>query len=103
MTYEAVIDALANSTRRAIVERLKAGPCAAGELASALPVSQPAVSQHLGVLKTARLVRETRAGTRRIYRLDPDGMIALRAWLDGFWNEVLQSYREALEKDEPTS
>ena len=82
------------------MERLKAGPTAAGVLADGLPVSQPAVSQHLSVLKAARLVSESRVGARRIYRIEPEGLMALRAWLDGFWNDVLQSYADAVERDE---
>lgn len=81
--------ALGDGTRRAIVERLAHGPLAVGELARDLPVSRPAVSQHLKVLKTAGLVRDHAAGTRRVYQLDPTGLEAVRADLDRFWTRAL--------------
>ncbi|PRC48956.1 ArsR family transcriptional regulator, partial [Mycobacterium sp. ITM-2017-0098] len=77
--------AMADRTRRTIVERLAAAPCAVGELARDLPVSRPAVSQHLKVLKAAGLVSDHAEGTRRVYRLNPAGIAALRADLDRFW------------------
>jgi DNA-binding transcriptional ArsR family regulator len=92
------LTALADPTRRAIFERLADHPFAVGELASELPVSRPAVSQHLKVLKDARLVVDRRAGTRRIYRLDPDGVAALRAYLDQFWSRALAAYKVAVEQ-----
>jgi DNA-binding transcriptional ArsR family regulator len=88
--------ALGDPTRRAIVERLAERPRAVGELADELPISRPAVSQHLRVLKEARLVAERAAGTRRIYRLDPAGVAALRDQLDTYWNRALAGYQEAL-------
>jgi DNA-binding transcriptional ArsR family regulator len=91
--------ALGDPTRRAIFERLADRPRAVGELAGALPVSRPAVSQHLKVLKDARLVVDRRAGNRRIYQLDPDGIGALRADLDRFWSRALAAYRTAVEQD----
>jgi DNA-binding transcriptional ArsR family regulator len=91
---------LADRTRRAIVERLAEGPLAVGELAAGLPVSRPAVSQHLKVLKDAGLVSEHAEGTRRIYRLNPIGMAALRDQLDTFWRRALTGYTDAV--DEPT-
>ena len=90
--------ALGDRTRRAIFERLADRPRAVGELASELPVSRPAVSQHLKVLKDTGLVVDRRAGTRRIYQLDPDGVAALRAQLDRFWNKSLAAYKAAVEQ-----
>jgi DNA-binding transcriptional ArsR family regulator len=90
--------ALGDSTRRAIFERLVEGPLAVSELASTLPVSRPAVSQHLKVLKSAGLVVERQAGKQRIYRVDPDGLAALRAELDGFWTRTLATYKTVVEQ-----
>ncbi len=89
--------ALGDPTRRAIVERLAERPCAVGELAAELPVSRPAVSQALKVLKDAGLVTERAAGTRRIYRLNPAAVAALRDQLDTFWSRALASYGEAVQ------
>jgi DNA-binding transcriptional ArsR family regulator len=101
MTYQTNgFTALADPTRRAIFERLARGPTAVGELARELPVSRPAVSQHLKVLKEAGLVIDSRAGTRRIYQLDPDGVGALRAYLDRFWNQSLAAFKAAVERSE---
>ncbi len=96
--FGSVFDALGDPTRRAIFERLAERPRAVGELARELPVSRPAVSQHLKVLKDARLVVDRRAGNRRIYQLDPDGVGALRAYLDQFWNRALAAYKVAVEQ-----
>jgi DNA-binding transcriptional ArsR family regulator len=90
--------ALADRTRRSIVERLAHGPMAVGELARDLPVSRPAVSQHLKVLKRAGLVRDRAAGTRRVYQLDPSGLEALRADLDRFWMQALAGFKESVER-----
>jgi DNA-binding transcriptional ArsR family regulator len=90
--------ALGDPTRRAIFERLADRPRAVGELALELPVSRPAVSQHLRVLKDAGLVVDQRAGNRRVYHLDPGGIGALRADLDQFWNKALAAYKEAVEQ-----
>ena len=92
------LTALGDPTRRAIFERLADRPRAVGELAGELPVSRPAVSQHLKVLKAAGLVLDRPAGTRRIYQLDPDGVAALRAYLDQFWSKALAAYKEAVEQ-----
>ncbi|MDQ6841454.1 MAG: metalloregulator ArsR/SmtB family transcription factor [Actinomycetota bacterium] len=101
MTYEGgAFTALADPTRREIFERLARGPSAVGELASGLPVSRPAVSQHLKVLKDAGLVTDRRAGTRRIYELDLNGVGALRAYLDSFWTQSLMAFKSAI--DNPT-
>ena len=98
-TYQANgLSALADPTRRAIFEHLAERPRAVGELASELPVSRPAVSQHLKVLKDAGLVVDRPAGTRRIYQLDPAGVGALRAYLDQFWSRSLAAYKEAVEQ-----
>src|SRR5687768_5859077 len=92
--------ALADPMRVAIVERLAERPMAVGELAAGLPVSRPAVSQHLKVLKDASLVRDQAEGTRRIYRLDPAGLGPMREWLDRFWDRALAAYAEAVEREE---
>ena len=84
--------ALGDPTRRAIFERVAARPSAVGDLARGLPVSRPAVSQHLKVLKEAGLVTETPEGTRRIYRLDPRGITAMRDWLDQYWSTALHAF-----------
>jgi DNA-binding transcriptional ArsR family regulator len=99
LTYQSpALTALGDPTRQAIFERLGERPRAVGELALELPVSRPAVSQHLKVLKQAGLVTDRRAGTRRIYHLDPDGIAALRAYLDQFWNRSLTAFKAAVEK-----
>ena len=92
--------ALGDPTRRAIFEQLAAGPSAVGELARGLPVSRPAVSQHLKVLKGAGLVVDERNGNRRVYRLDPDGVAGLRAYFDEFWSRALSAFKEAAERPE---
>ena len=89
----AALSALGDPTRRAIFERLSEGAAAVGDLASHLPVSRPAVSQHLRVLKEAGLVTEVAAGTRRIYRIDPRGIAAMRDWLDAHWARSLEAFR----------
>jgi DNA-binding transcriptional ArsR family regulator len=90
--------ALGDPSRRAIFERLADQPRSVGELAGELPISRPAVSQHLKVLKDARLVTDERAGTRRIYRVDPDGLRAMRGYLDHFWDQALAGFKEAAER-----
>ena len=90
--------ALGDATRRAIFERLADRPQSVGELAADLPVSRPAVSQHLKVLKDAGLVIDRRAGNRRIYQVNPDGVSALRAQLDRFWRKALATYKEVVEQ-----
>lgn len=102
--YQAEVwSALGDPTRRAIVEYLAERPQAVGELAKRLPVSQPAVSQHLKVLKDAGLVSERPAGTRRIYRLNPSGVAALRDQLDAFWARALAGYTEVIDQQEEES
>lgn len=99
MAYDTALAALSDPTRRRVFERLKPGGRAVGEIAKGLPVSRPAVSQHLKVLKEAGLVRETRDGTRRIYEIDPKGLGQLRRWLDQFWDTALDAFRAEVEKD----
>jgi len=94
---KSALAALADPTRRQIFERLRSGPRAVGELAHGLPVSRPAVSQHLAVLKAAGLVRGEAQGTRRLYEIDPKGLGVLRAWLDQFWEASLASFKAELE------
>lgn len=89
---------LADPTRRTIFERLAEHPSAVGELAGDLPVSRPAVSQHLKVLKDAGLVIDIRAGKQRIYQVDPEGLAALRAELDLFWNKTLAAFKSVVEQ-----
>ncbi len=91
-------DALGDPTRRAIFERILRRPAAVGELAEGMPVSRPAVSQHLKILKDARLVTDRAEGTRRIYAVDPAGLASLRADLDRFWTHALSSFKAAVEK-----
>jgi len=93
--------ALADPTRREIFERLARAPRAVGELASELPVSRPAVSQHLKVLKDAGLVIHETQGTRNVYEIDPAGLGELRAWLDQFWAEALDAFKTEVEKSGP--
>ncbi len=91
------LDALGDRTRRQIFELLRSGPRSVGELAGDLPVSRPAVSQHLRVLEDARLVTHRRNGTRHLYELDSAGVGVLREWVDGFWNEALARFKAAAE------
>jgi DNA-binding transcriptional ArsR family regulator len=92
------MNALGDPTRRQIFERLADGPKSVGVLATAMPVSRPAVSQHLRVLKTAGLVRERPEGTRRVYHVDPDGIVALRAYFDDFWDRALTAFQSEAER-----
>jgi DNA-binding transcriptional ArsR family regulator len=97
MTYGTALAALADPTRRGLFERLRAGPASVGELAAQLPVSRPAVSQHLKALKVAGLVTDRPDGARRVYYIDPDGLGELRRWLDQFWDEALESFKAEVE------
>jgi DNA-binding transcriptional ArsR family regulator len=98
MAYEArQIEALADPTRRQVFERLVTGPMPVGRIAAGLPVSRPAVSQHLKVLKEAGLVTDRPEGTRRVYQIDPHGLGALRAWLDQFWDAALLAFKAEVE------
>ena len=101
MAYQsAALLALGDPTRLAIVERLVESPCAVVELARELPVSRPAVSQHLRVLKDAGLVIAVASGNRRIYRVDPDALAALREHFDSFWENALTAYKTTVEQPE---
>jgi DNA-binding transcriptional ArsR family regulator len=91
--------ALGDPTRRAILERLAGGPRSVGEIAHGLPVSRPAVSQHLRVLKEARLVTEQREGTRRVYRVDPNGLAELRTYFEGFWTRALADFKATADRE----
>lgn len=93
-----VFAALHDPTRRAVLERLRDGPRAVGEIAKGLPVTRPAVSQHLKVLKEAGLVDDRSEGTRRIYQIDPRGLGAMRAWLDQFWDTALAAFAAEVER-----
>jgi DNA-binding transcriptional ArsR family regulator len=92
------LDALGDVMRRALLEKLRRGRLPVGELARGLPVSRPAVSQHLRVLKEARLVRDEASGTRRYYSLDPSGFALLRSYLDNFWGEALEAFQAKVEE-----
>jgi DNA-binding transcriptional ArsR family regulator len=99
MAYTTALAALADPTRRAVFERLRGGPMGVGEIAAELPVSRPAVSQHLKVLKQAGLVADEPRGTARIYRIHAEGLRELRDWLDGFWDEALANFKAHAERD----
>ena len=98
-----VFTALHDPTRRAVLERLRSGPKPVGEIARGLPVSRPAVSQHLKVLKEAGLVDDRSEGTRRIYHIDPKGLGAMRAWLDQFWEAALAAFAAEVERCEKSN
>lgn len=99
MTNSKAFAALSDPTRRRVFERLEHGPRAVGELAEGLPVSRPAVSQHLKVLKDAGLVTDRAEGARRVYQIDPQGLGQMRAWLDRFWDTALTAFQAELERD----
>lgn len=99
MTAYQVLDALGDPTRRAVLERLKGGPRSVGEIADGLPVSRPAVSQHLRVLKDAGLVADRREGTRRLYAVDPEGLAAVRSWVESFWGEAMDRFADYMERE----
>jgi len=96
------LDALGDSTRRQIFELLRSGPRSVGDLASGIPVSRPAVSQHLRVLEEVGLVSHERAGTRNLYELESSGVAVLRDWVDGFWTEALSRFKAAAEETSRT-
>jgi DNA-binding transcriptional ArsR family regulator len=93
------MDALGDPTRRAIFERLRSGPLPVVELARGLPVSRPAVSQHLRVLKEAGLVRDQAVGTRRLYEVNPEGFAQVRTWFEDFWTDALDAFKRAAEAE----
>ena len=103
MAYHNAFAALADPTRRAVFERLRAGPVSVGEIAAGLPVSRPAVSQHLKALREAGLVRHEVDGTRRLYEVDPKGLGELRAWLDHFWSVSLAAFKAEVERPKASS
>lgn len=96
---ERVLDALGDPTRRKVLARLRVRARSVGEIASGMDVSRSAVSQHLKVLKDARLVTDQAEGTRRVYTVDPRGIEAVREWLDGFWDETLGAFKKAAEQE----
>ena len=98
MTNANAFAALADPTRKTVFERLARGPMAVGDIARGLPVSRPAVSQHLRVLKDAGLVFDKAQGARRVYQIDPRGLGAIRAWLDGVWDEALEAFKAEAER-----
>ena len=98
MAYGNALAALADPTRRRVFERLKSGPRAVGDIALGMPVSRPAVSQHLKALKEAGLVADRAEGARRVYFIDPQGLGALRRWLDQFWDEGLAAFQAEVER-----
>jgi DNA-binding transcriptional ArsR family regulator len=93
------MDALGDPTRRTILKRLRNGPRSVSEIAEGMDVSRPAVSQHLKVLKDARLVNDRAEGNRRLYAIDTRGIEAARSWLDGFWDKALAAFKEAAERE----
>ena len=97
MPYGNVLQCLSDPTRRRVFERLRSGPQSVGVLAKGLPVSRPAVSQHLKVLKEAGLVLDRSEGARRVYYIDPDGLGELRRWIDQFWDDALQAFKNEVE------
>jgi len=99
MTYQRAIAALADPTRRRVFEELREGPQPVGRIAAKLPVSRPAVSQHLKVLREAGLVADRPEGTRRVYFIDPKGLGPLRAWLDQFWDQALANFEAEVARD----
>ena len=99
VTNGTALDALGDPTRRRIFESLKAGPRSVGELADGMPVSRPAVSQHLRVLEQAGLVTHIANGTRNVYRVEPDGLASLRAYFDQFWGDALERFAEETRKE----
>ncbi|MBL8531358.1 MAG: winged helix-turn-helix transcriptional regulator [Hyphomonadaceae bacterium] len=99
MAYQSALTALADPTRRALLERLRDGPQAVSQIAAGMPVSRPAVSQHLKALKAAGLVTDEARGTARIYRIHADGLRELREWLDTFWEDALARFKDYAEAE----
>ena len=100
MAYQEAFLALADPTRRQVFEQLRHGPKPVGIIAAQMPVSRPAVSQHLGVLKKAGLVADRAEGTRRVYYIDPRGLASIRVWLDQFWEDALSAFQAELAEGE---
>ncbi len=103
MAYGNALQCLSDPTRREVFERLRSGPKSVGELARGLPVSRPAVSQHLKALKEAGLVNDEPDGTRRVYHIDPQGLGELRRWLDQFWDSALEAFKREVETPQDPS
>ena len=101
MAYENALMALADPTRRRVFEQLRSGARPVGRIAAGMPVSRPAVSQHLRVLKEAGLVREEHDGTRHLYSIDPRGLGPLRRWLDQFWDQALDAFKSEIDRPLP--
>jgi DNA-binding transcriptional ArsR family regulator len=99
MAYDNALLALADPTRRRVFEELRSGPRSVGTIAERMPVSRPAVSQHLKVLKSAGLVGDRAEGTRRVYYIDPRGLAEIRVWLDQFWSDALTAFQREVESD----
>jgi DNA-binding transcriptional ArsR family regulator len=99
MAYHEALVALADPTRRQVFEQLRQGPKPVGIIAAQMPVSRPAVSQHLGVLKKAGLVADRAEGSRRVYYIDPQGLASIRIWLDQFWDDALTAFKAEMEKE----
>src|SRR5262252_678078 len=102
MAYGSALQCLSDPTRRSVFERLRNGPQPVGMLAKGLPVSRPAVSQHLKALKEAGLVSDRPAGTRRVYYIDPHGLGELRRWLDQLWDDALEAFKKSVESPHPS-
>jgi len=102
MAYGSALAVLADPTRRQVFERLRAGPRPVNLIADGMPVSRPAVSQHLKILKDAGLVEERSEGVRRFYSLRREGLVELRAWLDSFWDDALEAFKLEAERSAPT-
>jgi DNA-binding transcriptional ArsR family regulator len=102
MAYQESFLALADPTRRSVLEHLRHGPKSVGKIAAQMPVSRPAVSQHLRVLKQAGLVGDRAEGTRRVYYIDPNGLAAIRIWLDQFWDDALLAFQAAADEESGT-
>src|SRR6202044_1691433 len=100
VTYQSALLALGDPTRRRVFEELRRGPRSVGKIAARMPVSRPAVSQHLGVIKKAGLAADRAEGTRRVYYIDPKGLAAIRVWLDQFWDDALLAFQAEVEKRE---
>ena len=98
MAYHKALASISDPTRRSVLEKLRSGPQSVGALADQLPVSRPAVSQHLKVLKEAGLVKDRAEGTRRVYYIDPEGLGELRRWLDEFWGDALAAFAKETKK-----
>jgi DNA-binding transcriptional ArsR family regulator len=98
MTYETVLSALGDPTRRQLFERLRGGPSSVGALAEGMPISRPAVSQHLKILKEAGLVSDEAQGARRVYCENRDGLAALRSWVEDFWGDAHEVYQAEIQR-----